>query len=380
MTLRLDVNVPIRDFKVDKQTQFLYVYRVPIAGAMVQKYTKNDGSTDMEAKLPEEILSDSTVASANGKPVTDNHPGGLVTKDNAKKLMVGFTGSNAHVEDGYIYNDIVVTDADMIDKIQNGQRELSIGFETEVEPQSGVYQGKRYDSVQRNIRINHVAVVYKGRAGHKVRLLGDSAEAVDEGESMETKTTSVRIDGINGTVTVADSDVDKITKLDADNSAKQKKIENLNAQIAQLTKERDALKGDAKEAKDKADQAEAKADSAEADKEKLQKEFDAFKTDGLDKRVDLISKVTKFVGDSDYDYHNKTERDLKIDAIKSVKGDAIDLDDKNDEYINAAFDLLGEPKKKHHINGYGGQQTKGDADDPVAKAMYKLNHMYEGGK
>lgn len=375
-------SVPIRDYHFDDQTGFLYVYRVPIAGAMVQKYVKSDGSEEMEAKLPEEILSDSTVSSANSKPVTDGHHG-LVTKDNSHDLMKGFTASNGHVEGNMLYNDITITDPNLISQIKNGsKRELSIGFETQMDPTSGTYNGAKYDAVQRNIRINHVAVVPKGRAGHEVRLIGDSAEAVDQVEPSEEKgnqmeTRVVRADGQN--ITVAADDVDKITKLDADNSAKAKQIADLNAKIKALQDEKAKIEGNADESAKKADAAEAKVASLEDDKKKLQKQVDSLKGDAFDKRLELIDQVKDFVGDSAYDYHGKSDRDMKIDAVKAVRGDAIDFKDKSDEFVDAAFQLLEKPKQ---VSGYAGPEpeTKGDAADPIAKAYYDLNHMYKGVK
>lgn len=374
-------SVPIRDYHFDDQTGFLYVYRVPIAGAMVQKYVKSDGSEEMEAKLPEEILSDATVSSANSKPVTDGHHG-LVTKDNSHDLLKGFTASNGHVEGNMLYNDITITDPNLISQIKSGdKRELSIGFETQMDPTSGTYNGTKYDAVQRNIRINHVAVVPKGRAGHEVRLIGDSAEAVEQVEPSEEKgnqmeTRVVRADGHN--ITVAADDVEKITKLDADNSAKAKQIADLDAQIKKLQSEKAQLQGDADVSAKKADEAQAKADSLEADNKKLQEEFDKYKADGVDKKLELIDKVKSFVGD-EYDYHGKSDRDMKIDAVKAIKGDSVDFTDKSDTYVQAAFDMLEKPKK---VSGYAGPEpeAKGDSADPIAKAYYDLNHMYKGVK
>lgn len=371
-------SVPIRDYHFDDQTGFLYVYRVPIAGAMVQKYVKSDGSEEMEAKLPEEILSDSTVSSANSKPVTDGHHG-LVTKDNSHDLMKGFTASNGHVEGNMLYNDITITDPNLISQIKNGsKRELSIGFETQMDPTSGTYNGAKYDAVQRNIRINHVAVVPKGRAGHEVRLIGDSAEAVEQVEPSEEKgnqmeTRVVRADGQN--ITVAADDVDKITKLDAENSAKAKQIADLDAQIKKLQAEKAQLQGNADEANKKADSAQAKADSLETDNKKLKDQIDHLKGDAFDERLNLIDKVKSFVGDSDYDYHGKTDRDLKIDAVKAIKGDSIDFEDKSDAYVQAAFDMLEKPKQ---VSGYAGPdpETKGDSQDVNLMALRDASYGY----
>lgn len=359
MVQRFD-SVPIREPIVDKTTGFLHVKRVPIAQVMVQPYIKKDGSIEHEAKLPEELLSNETVASANNKPVTEDHPSEPVTKDNFTKYMRGFTDSNAHIEGNMLYNDITITDSNLIDEIvKHGKRELSIGFQAKVVPQSGELNGVKYDSVQRNIRINHIAVVNRGRAGHNVRLLGDSAEAITEGENMET--TQIRLDGI-GDVTVATKDVDKIMKLDADNSAKAKKLADIDAKIKALTAERDKLQGKADGAKKSADEAEAKADALEKE---LADTKEKYTGDALDKavaeRVALVDKVKPYMGDS-FDFNGKSDRELKEAAVKSVN-DSIDFEGKSDDYVNAIFDYSMNSVKPSSVVGYTGVQPqyKGDS-------------------
>lgn len=169
MLTRYDT-APINSLSVDSQTGFLHAKNVPIARVGVFPYMKADGSLTMEAKLPDELLNDSTVESANSKPVTDDHPNEAVTTNNTKKYMKGFTADNAHVDGDKLKVDMTITDSDLISEIQKGKQELSIGFQTDIAPVKGTYKGMAYDSVQRNIQINHVAVVRRGRAGHSVRL------------------------------------------------------------------------------------------------------------------------------------------------------------------------------------------------------------------
>ena len=234
MLTRYDT-APINSLSVDSQTGFLHAKNVPIARVGVFPYMKADGSLTMEAKLPDELLNDSTVESANSKPVTDDHPNEAVTTNNTKKYMKGFTADNAHVDGDKLKVDMTITDSDLISEIQKGKQELSIGFQTDIAPVKGTYKGMAYDSVQRNIQINHVAVVRRGRAGHSVRLTGDSAEMVidEEGEKQEMDYKVVHLsDGSD--ITVASNDVSKVTKLDADNSEKAKQVADIKAQIKAL--------------------------------------------------------------------------------------------------------------------------------------------------
>ena len=64
----------INKFSVDSQTGFLHVKDVPIARVGVFPYIDSDGKVTMEAKLPDDLLTDSAVESANSKPITDDHP------------------------------------------------------------------------------------------------------------------------------------------------------------------------------------------------------------------------------------------------------------------------------------------------------------------
>lgn len=359
MLTRYDT-APINRVTQDAQTGFVHIKNVPIARVGVFPYIKADNSVEMEAKLPTELLSEGTVSSANSKPITDNHPDELVTQVNARNYMKGFTATNAHVENDTLKVDMTITDKSLIDEINKGKQELSIGFETEVVPKKGEYKGVAYDSVQRNIQINHVAVVEQGRAGHSVRLLGDSAEMIEQDVQKKGKrmdTTKVRLDGAD--VTVATIDADKIIKLDADNADKAKKIAELEAQIEEKKKELDELKGEAEEEKKNADEAQAKADAAEKELDSLKKEYsgDAMQK-AVNDRLNLVGKVKPYLGDS-YDFNGKTDKQLKLDTITALDS-SIDLKDKSDDYINAYFDAALQAKNAPRVNGYGGSEVKSD--------------------
>ena len=377
MLTRYDT-APIDKVTQDTQTGFIHITDVPIARVGVFPYLKADSSIEMEAKLPDELLSDSTVTSADSKPVTNDHPSELVNQQNASKYMKGFTADNAHVDNDTLKVDMTITDADLISEINKGKQELSIGFETEIVPEKGEYKGIAYDSVQRNIQINHVAVVEHGRAGHSVRLIGDSAEMVEQqdnvhkkGQSMET--TKVRLDGAD--VTVATGDADKIIKLDEENSEKEKKIADLKAQIKDLQDQLSKLQGDDEETKKNADKAQAKADAAEKELEDLKKKYSG---DAMDKavgaRIELINKVKPYVGDS-YEFNGKSEKQLKLDAIKALD-DSVDLTDKSDDYIDAYFDSMCKTNNSAHINGYKGPQPNiGKDSNEIEKLRFDRYHL-----
>lgn len=359
----------INKISKDPNTGFLHAKNVPIARVGVFPYRTVNNDVVMEAKLPTELLSDSTVESANSKPITDGHPTQLVTADNSKELMKGFTAENAHVDGDMVKVDMTITDADLIKEIGDGKEELSIGFKTEVVPVQGEYQGIHYDSVQKNIQINHVAVVDKGRAGHSVRITGDSAEMVikDKGESMET--TKVMLDGAN--VTVALADADQVAKSNTDLADLKKQLADAQAKVKELQDQIEKVQGKADSADElqkKADEAQAKADAADKQIEELQGKLKSYEGDGLDKMIEAKLALEKdakpFLGDS-YDFAGKSDKDIKIAVIKAID-DGFDAKNKSSDYINAFFDAV---KVNKPVTIGATNQPKTDAQDPAAEAL-----------
>jgi uncharacterized protein len=175
--------------------------KVSIAKTGVFSYLHADGKIIKEAKLPEELFSQTTLDSLKGVPVTNEHPpvndsNGLINQTNYSKYVRGSLGEIVVLDGDHIVTTETIYDAELIKQLKNGEkREVSIGFETDVEFTSGVYKGQRYDAVQRNIKINHLAHVKNGRAGESVKVHLDSVNtdyAIMQGEVNDM---IVRIDG-----------------------------------------------------------------------------------------------------------------------------------------------------------------------------------------
>lgn len=176
--------------------------RVPvvIAQAGILEYKYRDGSGNevevKEVKLPEEILSKHTLFSAEGKPVTWEHPSEMVDSTNYFKYAKG-TFINPKVVGDSIHGEILIYDKELQNEIKTGNlHQISPGFWSSTEYKSGEYNGDKYDAIQRDIQINHIAIVKEGRAGNSVRIKLDSKE-VDEMKIIMNKSgkASVKKDG-----------------------------------------------------------------------------------------------------------------------------------------------------------------------------------------
>lgn len=367
---------PIGKLTEDSTTGFLHVTDVPIARVGVFPYQKADGSIEMEAKLPQDLLADTTVESANNKAITNNHPHELVNAKNFKMYGKGFTADNAHSDGNNLRVDMTITDDDLINAIKNGKQELSIGFMTEVVPQAGNYQGMQYDSMQRNIEINHVAVVERGRAGHSVRITGDSAVMTEQekGGNKHMETTKVMLDGAN--ITVAAEDADTVTQANSSQASLKQQLKAAQTKVKQLQAQIEKAGGSAADSKKAADSAQAKADALEANNKKLQAKIDSLNTDSIDKAVEaklaLVEQAKPLVGDS-FDFKGKTDKDIKLAVIKK-QDDSFDAKDKSDDYINAFYDSILSLSKQSGVVGITNHKDSDDTNlHSLQEARYHLN-------
>ena len=115
---------------------------------------------------PEEVFAPEAMASGNAKPIVDEHPEQIITPDtHAGAPGVGLDprrGSGS--DDDVLVMDLMVYNKDLIDLIRAGKRELSLGYDVEYEE---LAPGKL---AQKNIRINHIALVDSGRCGPRCAI------------------------------------------------------------------------------------------------------------------------------------------------------------------------------------------------------------------
>ena len=137
------------------------------------EYHNPDGTIRRELRLPEEVFAAESLASYKGKPVILTHEAGLVDVDNVQQEHIGTILSEGIQDGDNVRAQIVIHDAESLDY---GLRELSLGYTQTPDKTPGVWNGQPYDAIQRNIQINHLALVEKARAGEQARLNIDGEE------------------------------------------------------------------------------------------------------------------------------------------------------------------------------------------------------------
>lgn len=188
----------------------------------IQLYTGDElGKPEMKVvrvyRPAEEVFAKDSLQSFSHAPIVIGHPKeGVVNSDNIKDLGVGEVSTAAKQVGDWVELPLIFKDAAAVQKIESGElRELSAGYVADFDFTAGVTpSGEPYDAVQRSIRINHLALVDKARAGSQARV-GDSAKPwgaapiIHEDNPMTTRT--VVVDGIS--IQTTDQGAEAITKL-----------------------------------------------------------------------------------------------------------------------------------------------------------------------
>lgn len=176
--------------------------RVPgrVARTGIQEYLASElGMTDRQPNAivrifrpEEEVFSDASLQSYVGADVTDDHPPQMVDANCYKQYSVGTTISPGTRDGDFVNADLIVKDRNAIQSVEAGKVQLSAGYTAEYDMTPGTTpDGQSYDGVQRSIRINHVAIVSRARAGAQARLFdhqGDTAMitiTLDSGSTVE---------------------------------------------------------------------------------------------------------------------------------------------------------------------------------------------------
>ena len=324
-----------------------------IARTGIQLYTDADGSVRREYRPETEVASPDSLASFAGKAITSEHPPVLLDAENTKDYQVGFSGTEVVYDNGFVKAVMTITDRDTIERIMRGDaREVSAGYRVNYDPTPGVTDsGEHYDGIQKEILGNHIAVVRRGRAGPQVKLHLDRQDAADPSllsiEENTTMSAKVVFDGAEFEVTESVALAITKEREDAKMSYEdmKKKYDAMMSEASKMKEEMDAME---KDMKGKCDSAEGRADALAEQVEELTAELAAAKEINLDsmveERVALIEKA-KPVLDAAYAFAGKTAREVMVDSIKAVRGDALDLSEKSDDYVQAMFDTLSEGRK-----------------------------------
>lgn len=333
-------------------------------------YVNADGSVRAELRIEDEVFNPEALASMRMLPVTNEHPPEMLNPQNTKEFAVGFGAESIEREGQMISTLLKITDAATISDIENGDKqEISMGYMAELDFTPGVYEGVRYDAVQRNIRYNHIAVVPKGRAGSQCRIRTDSDDVrssidqppPDGGPRMKV----VIVDGFK--IELADNEATALqSRLDADAA----KVKEHADKVAALTELAEKAKKEIESLKGKTDAVEAQLAETKVELEKARKDAtDLDKINAMVKaRGELIAKAAPLVGE-DVKFDSMSELEIKSAAVKARFPDK-DLTGFSEDRIDGLFEGIlasGPSNPSQKLDGALQGLTEKDDFDSIRK-------------
>lgn len=329
-----------------------------VARLGVQVYYMEDGTEIREFRPAEEVFKEESLASYQGKPMTLNHV--FVNSDNAKEVVVGSVTGKAEALGSTVIAPIVVYSQQAIDEARAGNaKELSVGYSAYLDetpgwgnPATGEYVLKsdaqesdvptdwqEFDAIQRDIRVNHLAMVFKGRAG--VAKL-----------NMDGQQENPYTDSVDSTK----EDVKEMVKIKLDGATEFEIAPEVAAHI-------ESIKKDSADMKAKADAMEAERDSMKAKVDAMPAEIEkAVKAAKAD--ADELAKLVAVAAEVGVKADGMDAKAIKVAYVKQVSG--LDVAEKSDAYIDAAFDIAKDSDKMAEVRKATVASDKADAKDAVA--------------
>lgn len=254
----------------------------------------------------DDVFNVDSLSTYSNVDVTNDHPSDLVTATTYKTVSVGHV-IDAKQSGDFVDINIIVKDAKAIADIESGKTQLSPGYTAVYVAEIGTYDatGESYEFKQTDIKINHTAIVRRGRGGAQVR-----------------------IDDNLGVPTMIKVMLDSGLSLEVADEASAKLVT-------------DAFQGMTKKITD----AESKADKADAEKEDMKEKLDEEKKKSSDssisERVQLIAQTMgdarKIVGDK-FVCDSVDVATIQRAAL-AAKRPTIDWADKSDSYVETAYEL-----------------------------------------
>lgn len=292
----------------------------------------------------EEVFNSDSLATYLGADVTVEHPKQMVDSATYKNTSVGVVRSAGTQDGDFVMADLIIKDAQAIKAVESGKVQLSAGYTAEYDMTPGVtVDGVAYDGIQRSIKINHVAIVGRARAGAQARIFdhkGDKAMTtitLDSGRKVELE------DSAQATL-IADSMErlqQSVTDAKNDGATKQAVIDEQAKQITELT----AMTSD-EAIKTRVAAAASTLDSA---RKKVGKDFACDSVDPVE-----IQRAALQVVNKDADYTGKSNDYIAgvFDAMPDKKDD--------DEDEEETKDAGGRAKMR---DSYAGDAYKGLTSD-----------------
>ena len=312
-------------FRRDADTGFLFAPVQPTR-AGVFMYQDASGKTIRELRADEDVFNAESLKTLENAVITNSHPPEMVNADNVEKYQVGNTfGDHRRADDGiHTRTDAVVRDVKAIADIDRGKHEVSCGYRCDVVEEAGTHPiHGAYDRKQTNIRYNHLAIEWRGRAGSGARLRADSEQIRFDAWEIPAEDNNKQEAPMSKETEVQEQKLDALQE-------QVKKVTLLEQKLDTVTSERDKLKGS--------------IDALKSQLEEAQK-FD--RDAAVNARLTLIKQAEKHLP-TDFKFDGLTDDQIKAEVIKAKMPEA-KLDGYNTDRLDGMYEVVlnaPEPKQE----------------------------------
>ena len=377
---RFDFAGPVRGVEETPQGGLRVSAAVSKAGVL--RYRDTAGKEWAELVPLDELARPESTGTLRGATVTDLHPQGMVTAETYRQLAVGHVHDDVAMDGDYLTATLTVNDAAECARIRAGERrDVSAGYECDLDETPGVHEGEPYDRVQRNRRYNHVGLGPEGwgRAGSDVGLrLDGAAHEVRATPAGAKGMKKIKLRGVEYRLDGDTPDTDKLAmaadEVNRDLQKKDTDIAGLTAQVEGLQKAlTDALTSAATlGAQVQALQAAQPADAGEGEMPS-DEVLDAH----LARREQLRADAAAVLG-AGFDTKGKKPSEIKRAVVAKVLP-AVKLDGLDEKVIEGMFRgaVAGASANVRNDalaatnNAAANPTTRTDADDDLAAALKK---------
>lgn len=306
--------------RVIDQNDYIAIERNPVSREGVFPYMGAMIGADEKDKIyyvyrPASELSDAeAIKSFQTIPIIDDHE---MLGDPAKgftapedKEMHGTTGDNVVFENGVLYANLKIFSQRLRKLIEQGKKDLSLGYRAVYKKADGYFNGQKYDYIQRRLRGNHLALVDEGRSAVAVLDEADfhfTSDHLDLTLDNKEHSMELTLEKLAEMIAALEAKVDAMCSktTDADDKMTEEK----------KTEDADDKEKDEKETKDEDDKEKDTTDAIEV--KALRTELNAMKKDGikalvseLSQRDALARKLSSEVGT--FDHADKTLDEVAV--------------------------------------------------------------------
>jgi hypothetical protein len=318
--------------KIEFKEDGTFIAHAPITSIGVYVYKREYGTTH-ELRSYEEVFKEDSLNTLENLPITLHHPNDKITKENQAQYEVGrIIGNITHYDnDPRVYADLHITDKKAIKAaLACGIKFLSCGYECKGIKADGVFLGMKYDTMQTDIRYNHLALCRTPRGDENLMIKLDSiADALKfcDAQTEFEENVSTTNNGENNMAQKEDS---------GDSNAETiKMFADMQIKIDSKEKELMAAKAETERMKGEKDALQTKCDSLASELKSLQDSFPS----QIHELAHKLSILRGFVNEWGVEgvKEDATEKEMKI-AIISKHDKNFKVDGKSEDYINARFD------------------------------------------